>query len=144
MEKIKKNGYVVSVSGDSAHICLTDSPECSDNCTRKHSCGIMRNGFVETDRSDDSIIVVNNTINAEKGQRVEVSIADRTLSGYGFMLFILPLILIALGAIAAYYLIPNTLSMITGGIAGLLVSILINRWLNKKVHKNYKITKILP
>ena len=143
MEKIKKNGYVISLSDDIAYICLQDSAECSDNCSRKHNCGVMRNGFIETDRSDDSIIAVHNTVKAVKNQRVEVSIADRTLSGYAFLLFILPLIMISLGALTAYYIISGTLSLIIGGMIGLSVSVFINRTFNKRVRKNYKITQIL-
>ena len=143
MEKIKKYGFVVSLSDDIAYICLQDSTECSDNCSKKHNCGVMRTGFIETDRSDDSIIAVHNTVKAVKGQRVEVSIADRTLSGYAFLLFILPLIMISLGALTAYYIISNSLSWIIGGMIGLSVSVFINRTFNKRVRKNYKITQIL-
>ncbi len=141
MEKIKKNGYVISLSDDIAYICL--HTECADNCSGKRNCGVMRNGFIETDRSDDSIIAVHNTVKALKSQRVEVSIADRTLSGYGFLLFILPLIMISLGALTAYYIISGTLSLIIGGMIGLSVSVFINRTFNKRVRKNYKITQIL-
>ncbi|MFC1558815.1 SoxR reducing system RseC family protein [candidate division KSB1 bacterium] len=143
MENIKKYGFVVSISGDIAYICLQDSTECSDNCSKKHTCGVMRNGFIETDRSDDSIIAVHNTVNTIKGKRVEVSIADRTLSGYAFLLFILPLILISLGALLAYYIIPIMLSWIIGGIIGLSLSIFINHTFNKRVKKKYKISRIL-
>ena len=143
MEIIKKYGFVVSISGDIAYICMQDSPGCSDSCSKRKTCGLMKNGLIETDRSDDTIIAVHNNLNAVKDQRVEVSIADRTLSGYAFLLFILPLIMISLGAFTAYYIVSNTLSRIIGGMIGLSVSVFINHIFNKRVQKNYKITQII-
>ena len=138
MEIVKKYGFIVSLSGDTAYVCIEDRNECLETCSKRGSCGIMKQ-----DSKSDSVIEVKNTINAEKGQRVEISIADRKLSGYAFFLFILPLILISFGAITSYSITQNTIaSFIVGGF-GLLISIFINRKINKKAQKDWQIVRII-
>ena len=56
MEKVYKYGLVVSTEGNTAYICIQDNPDCAGNCEKKHSCGIMKDGFIEKNREDISII----------------------------------------------------------------------------------------
>ena len=89
MEKERRYGVVVSLSGEIANVSITHGKGCSGD----HESCPFGERFIKSD-TKDCIVSAENKILAKEGQLVEISVEDRKLSGYAFILFILPLFLI--------------------------------------------------
>ena len=143
MEIIKRYGSIVSLSGETANICIKHGNGCSED----HEGCPFKKSLIDTGKKDFTI-TANNKINAGVGQFVEVSISDKKLSGYAFILFIFPLIMIFLGALGGHFIsniLPayNVLFPIMGGILGFICSLYIIRIIDKKSKNSYEVTKII-
>ena len=143
METIKRYGSVVSLSGETAYICVKHADGCSED---HEGCPFKKN--LKDSVGKEFVITANNKINAGEGQFVEISISDKKLSGFAFMLFIFPLIMIFLGALGGYFIsniLPayNVLFPIMGGILGFLCSLYLIRIIDKKSKNSYEVTKII-
>ena len=143
METIKRYGSVVSLSGETAYICVKHADGCSED---HEGCPFKKN--LKDSVGKEFVITANNKINAGEGQFVEISISDKKLSGFAFMLFIFPLIMLFLGALAAYFisnllLTYNVLYTVIGGVFGFLCSLYVIRIIDKKSKNSYLITKIV-
>jgi sigma-E factor negative regulatory protein RseC len=143
MEKVKKYGAIVSISGKNASICIKNPDGCPEGCG---GCS-LKGGFLDSSKKEP-LIIANNEINANVGQIVEISIRDRTLSGYAFVLFIFPLLVIFLGALAGYYISDlfksyNVLFPVVGSVIGFLCSIFVIKIIDKKSKNSFTITKII-
>lgn len=143
MEKVKKYGAIVSISDKDATICVKESGSCPEGCV---GCS-LKDGFMDSSRKE-LFIIAKNEINAKVGQSVEISVKDRTLSGYAFILFIFPLLVIFLGALAGYYISYlfesyDVLFSIAGGIIGFLLSIFVIKIVDRKSKNSFTITKII-
>jgi len=143
METIKRYGSIVSLSGKTAYICIKHA----DGCSEKHEGCPFKQSLINTGKKDFTI-TANNKINAGEGQFVEVSVSDRRLSGYAFIIFIFPLLMIFLGALGGYFIsniLPayNVLFPIMGGILGFLCSLYVIRTVDKKSKNSYVVTKII-
>ena len=142
MEKIKRYGSVVSKSGNSADICLSHY----NGCSEEHAGCPFKDSHINN-VENDIIVTANNKINAKEGQYVEISVPEKKLSGYAFLLFIFPLLMVFSGALSGHLLFRNLanndLSAILGGIFGFLLSVFIIRRVEKKSKSTYAITKII-
>jgi len=143
METIKRYGSVISLSGRTAYISIKHGNGCSED----HEGCPFKKSLIDTGKKDFTI-TANNKINAGKGQYVEVSVSDKKLIGYAFIIFIFPLIMIFLGALGGYFIADillayNVVFPIMGGIVGFLCSLYVIRIIDKKSKNSYEITKII-
>ncbi len=142
MEKIKRYGSVVSTSGNNADIIIKHH----NGCSGEHNGCPFKNSH-KNDVQKDIVITANNKINAKEGQFVEISVPGKKISGYAFLLFIFPLLMIFSGALTGHLLSKNltnnNLFASIGGVFGFLLSILIIRRVEKKSQNTYEITKII-
>ncbi len=143
MPTIKRYGSIVSLSGETAYICIKHA----DGCSEEHEGCPFRKSLMYAGKKD-FIITANNKINAGKGQFVEISVSDKKLSGYAFIIFIFPLIMIFLGTLGGYFIsniLPayNVLFPIIGGILGFICSLYVIRIIDKKSKNSYEVTKII-
>ena len=143
MEKVKRYGTIVSLSGEIAYVCVKHAYGCSEN---HKSCPFGKN-FTNSGEKD-FIVKAQNRLHAKEGQLVEISIADRKLSGYAFMLFIFPIIMILLGSISGYFIsniftTNNAVFSVIGGILGFLCSLYIIRIIDKRAKDSFIVTRII-
>ena len=143
MPTIKRYGSIVSLYGETAHICIKHA----DGCSEEHEGCPFKKSLMDTGKKD-FIITTNNKINAEEEQFVEISVSDKKLSIYAFIIFIFPLIMIFLGALGGYFIsniLPayNVLFPIIGGILGFICSLYVIRIIDKKSKNSYEVTKIV-
>ncbi|NOZ55840.1 MAG: SoxR reducing system RseC family protein [Calditrichaeota bacterium] len=111
---MREQGVVVSTSGLMAEVQFTKGPQC-EGC---HAC----DGF----RSDKNLgsLLVRNAAGARPGDRVEVEIAPSTLLTSAFMVFIFPLLGMALGYAVATALLHASQSVgVLAAFAGLAVAL---------------------
>ncbi len=144
MEILKRYGSVVSLSGGIAYVFMRHENECSGD----HNQCPFKDSHVNTIMMKEFIITANNKINSKIGQFVEISVSEKNLSRFAFLLFIFPLLMISLGAMLGYFISDdftsyNNLFSVIGGIFGLLLSIYIIRLIEKRSKNSFNITKVI-
>lgn len=123
--KLNKNGYCV-VSFDRKSAC--------DQC---HMCVASKNGKkVE--------LTVENTVQAQVGDYVEVTMGDSAVLASSAIVYLIPLFTVALGAVAGYFIneIAQLILAAVGLAAGLAVAVLMGRVFKKKKGYSPVITKL--
>ncbi len=116
-----------------------------DHCTAKHACSTQ-------DAVTEMEVEAVNTAQASPGDRVQISMASRTLLGAAFLLYVLPILAMAIGAALGDHLgkrmgLDSTLSSIILALTAFaVVFYLIRMYANRKACRNAyrpKITRIL-
>ncbi|WP_035256879.1 SoxR reducing system RseC family protein [Desulfatirhabdium butyrativorans] len=116
-----------------------------DHCAAKHACSTQ-------DAVTEMEVEAVNTAQASPGDRVQLSIASRTLLSAAFLLYVLPILAMAAGAALGDHLgslvgLDPTLSSIALALAAFaVVFCLIRMYANRKASGNAyrpKITRIL-
>lgn len=123
--KLNKNGYCV-VSFDRKSAC--------DQC---HMCVASKNGKkVE--------LTVENTVQAQVGDYVEVTMGDSAVLASSAIVYLIPLFTVALGAVAGYFIneIAQLILAAVGLAAGLAAAVLMGRVFKKKKGYSPVITKL--
>ena len=96
---VTKEGIVTDVNAATAWVETVRSKSC-ESCDACDSCESQ-------DKSMGMIIQVNNTINAEKGDRVIIGFKTAPLLKMSFMLYVFPIILLIAGAATGETLAPR-------------------------------------
>lgn len=132
---VKEEGVVTSATDSIAWVKTVRTSAC-DACEAKDNCEILN--------SKSSIhFKVRNVLNAKKGDRVVVGVQTKPLLFLTFMLYVFPIFLLLIGALAGdnlasfFNLDPNLMS-ISFGFALFFFAIVIIKMINKKVEKNWK------
>lgn len=132
---VKEEGVVTSASQSTAWIKTVRTTAC-DACKAKDNCEILNS-------KDSMHFEVKNTLNAGKGDRVVVGVKTKSLLILTFMLYVFPIFLLLLGAVAGKNLASllktdqNLTSMLFGFILFFLAVFIIKK-INNKVAKNQK------
>jgi len=89
---VEKNGFVISVVGDIAHVSVIRPSECGDKCSScSGSCNVQ-----------SMVVQVSNTLSAHVGDRVELSMQSAQLVKLSFLLYTVPLLCFVLGVFIGY------------------------------------------
>lgn len=126
-------GQVVEVTSTHAKVRTTRSEACT-NCAARCVC----HPFGEK----TSEIVVENTIDAEVGQEVLLEMRSSSLVNASFLLYLVPLGFVILGAVSGYLLagpvasLSRNLGLVVGMAAGLLASFFVVRALARRFEKS--------
>ena len=143
MKTTKKCGSIVSLFDNTAYVFMKHE----DGCSGKHDCCPFKDSHVNAVMMKNFMITAHNRINAKVGDLVEISVSEKKLSGFAFLLFIFPLLMIFLGALVGYLISINSyqtnIFSITGGIFGFLLSLYIIRRIDKNPKNAFEITKII-
>lgn len=99
---IEKAARVVSVEGDRAVLTLQRQSACG-SCQARKGCGSAALGSL-FDRQDS--VVALNTLNAQTGDDVVIGIDDSALIGSAAQMYLVPLVLMILGAVASSAVLP--------------------------------------
>ncbi|PAB58610.1 SoxR reducing system RseC family protein [Anaeromicrobium sediminis] len=137
-------GRVVSTNNEFAKIEVMRTSACGEKCS---SCG---GGCSKTGMYID----VKNTLNAKSSQFIKVEIETKTIMKAGFLVYILPLFMLIIGAVSGYYIhglfnmtFPSDLFSLLLGVLFLGLSYgivrIFDRNYNSKGKIQYKMTKIL-
>lgn len=97
---ITEDGIVTHATPEKAWIKTTRSAAC-ESCSSKDSCGVSHHP------SEEMTIIVPNTLNVLKGDRVIVGIDSGPMLFLSFFLYVFPIILLILGAIIGDALAPT-------------------------------------
>ncbi len=129
---IHEEGVVISVEGECAQVRMMRHGDCK-------SCGACP--------GDDSTVTrIKNTLGAEPGQRVSVEMKNSGMLRAAFIVYILPLIAIALGIVSGILVsglsgLSSVLCEIGNTLFFLVISILIIKRYDGKISLN---TETLP
>ncbi len=127
---IEETGRVVAVEEGALWVETVRRSTCS-SCSARHGCGHrMLNGESAGARARLRALCDDST--AQVGDRVVVGIPEGALVRGALMVYLLPLVLMFLGALAGALLFPGPgdLSAVLG-VAGLVVGFLLNRWYSR-------------
>ena len=133
-----EEGIVVEILGTTVRMKVGKHTECKD-------CGACPG-------NDSAIITVRNEIDAKVGQRVTFRVKDSSEVKGAFVVFVLPMTGIFIGALLGNHIgklanFNTDFGMVIGGLIGFLLSLLIVKRFDKAVGKNERylpvITKII-
>jgi len=109
---ITEDGIVTHATPGTAWIKTTRSAAC-ESCASKDSCGVSHHP------SEEMTITVPNTLGVEKGDRVIVGIESAPMLFLSFFLYVFPIIMLIIGALAGDALAPalemNSSALSMGG-----------------------------
>ncbi len=132
---VKEEGVVTSVSNASAWVKTVRTTAC-EACEAKNNCEILNS-------KNSMHFKVRNTLNAKKGDRVVVGVKTNSLLFLTFMLYVFPIFLLLIGALAGKNLSfifktdQNLTSMFFGFILFFSAIFLIKK-INNRVTENSK------
>jgi len=142
-----KEAVVLDTSGEFARVIVKRGSAC-DHCSQAGSCvALSGGGSLEVKQA-------RNLAGASEGDRVELSLKSRTLVTGALVMYLLPLILMAMFIVVAFFLAPvmhlgvsqNTLVLVAA-VVGLLASLplirLFNAWLKGASADMPSVTKVL-
>ncbi len=130
---VTKEGIVTGVNAATAWVETVRSKSC-ESCDACDSCESQ-------DKSMGMIIQVNNTINAEKGDRVIIGFKTAPLLKMSFMLYVFPIILLIAGAATGETLAPRfemdpSLASVLAGVFSFALAFGIIRMTSARLSKN--------
>jgi len=96
---ITEDGIVTHATPETAWIKTTRSAAC-ESCSSKDSCGVSHHP------SEEMTVIVPNTLNVLKGDRVIVGIDSGPMLFLSFFLYVFPIILLIIGALIGDALAP--------------------------------------
>jgi sigma-E factor negative regulatory protein RseC len=108
----REEGVVIRIVPDGAVVCVKKTDAC-------HSC--PSSGICHTGGGGERQVVARNPVGAREGQRVEIEIRDGLLVRASFIVYILPIVALLLGALCGRWAIHSfgiPLSDDTGAVAG--------------------------
>lgn len=118
---IREFGEIIETRGDKAIIRIHRSESCED-CSSKGTCPLSATKNWEVE--------VENTLSAAVGERVELELGSGAYLASGFIVFILPIILMVIFYLIANYIVKSSYSPLfsfVGLLAGMMVAFLFNR-----------------
>ncbi|MCK5312341.1 MAG: SoxR reducing system RseC family protein [Desulfobacteraceae bacterium] len=132
---VKEEGVVTSATKSIAWVKTVRTTAC-DACEAKDNCEIL-------DSKDSMHFKVRNTLNASKGDRVVVGVQTKPLLFLTFMLYVFPIFLLLIGALAggslaSFLETDQNLTSIFFGFILFFLAIFIIKKINNKVAKNWK------
>lgn len=133
MEK-NQEGIVLAVSGDMAKVKVARHSSC-ENCG---SCP----------GNSAAVVDAKNMVQAKPGQRVLIQIEEVNMLKAAFIVYMLPLIGIFGGAVggnylAEYFMSPALSFQITGGIAGLVLTVLYIWFFDRKSRQDMAMQPVI-
>ncbi|GIM29691.1 hypothetical protein CPJCM30710_23570 [Clostridium polyendosporum] len=129
--KTEQEGIVIEVIGHIAKVKISRHSECKN-------CGACPGG-------DQAIVLeAQNLIGAKLGQRVFIEIKTTNVLKAAFVVYIIPLIAIFLGAICGGWLARKNIQLvqvlqIAGGIIAFVIAVLFIKFFDKSTNNNKKI-----
>lgn len=123
---IEETARVIEVRGQQA-LLQTERKHACQSCSVKSGCGTSTLAKVVGQRS--SQIVVENTLNAQVGEQVTVAIEESALVQGSLLVYMLPILLMLGLGMLAEWLFANELLTILLALAGLVLSMLVVRYL---------------
>ena len=129
-----QTGIIKGTRGDIADVEISRSTACGDNCA---SCGLCS--------GRTAIVKATNKINAAEGDTVLMEMADKTVLGTAFLVYVIPLILLVCGYFAGYELGGTELFGIIAGFVLMALSFPPIIYLDRRKRQSYlpEITEIV-
>ena len=129
-----QTGIVKATRGDIADVEINRSTACGDNCA---SCGLCS--------GRTAIVKAANKINASDGDTVLIQMADKTVLGTAFLVYIIPLILLVCGYFAGHAVGGTEMSGIITGFLLMALSFPPIIYLDRRKRQSYlpEVTEIL-
>jgi sigma-E factor negative regulatory protein RseC len=132
---VKEEGVVTSATQSIAWIKTTRTTACN-TCAAKKNCTTLNS-------KNSMHFEVENTLNAEKGDRVVVGVQTKALLFLTFMLYVFPVFLLLIGAltgknIAFIWETDQNLTSMLFGFSLFFASVFVIKKINNKVAQNSK------
>jgi sigma-E factor negative regulatory protein RseC len=128
---IKEEGVVESISQRKAVVRIQTGGRCQ-SCGSREACGVSGGRAMQID--------LDNELGARVGDRVEVSLPTRSLMKLAFLLYLLPVLALILGAYLGkwmgneiFHIESDIVSIISGGAAMALVFLGLRR-VDRRLH----------
>ena len=128
-----KTGYVETVYDSTAEIRIKRDSACGDNCGNCSGCNLM------------VTVSAKNTVNANKGDLVEIEMPSNSVLGAAFITYMIPLVILIVGYAIGGCIFNTEIKSILTAIAFFIISV-AGVCVYSRVHKekySIKITKIL-
>ena len=141
---VKEEGIIEKVINQKAIISVQKSAACA-NCPSNGECDMLSERNMK--------IKVVNELHAEVGDRVEISLPDKSLLKLATMVYFLPVIALIIGAYAGEkwatsFHIPSTSASIIGGVITMVITFYALKRIDKAQDDNPeqmpRMTRILP
>lgn len=135
-----ERAIVLQVQSDQALIQTQRRSACQ-SCQLENSCG---QGLISKMSSERSMqLWLNNALNAQVGQTVTISIPDEGLLKASILMFVIPLLLMLVGAGAGMQLFGGDLAAIMGGCLGLISGFYVARIKSAAMHDDSRFKPVM-
>jgi sigma-E factor negative regulatory protein RseC len=126
---LKERGTVKKTFTKKAVVRIERTSACA-NCESRKSCHI--------DKNREFLIEVNNDLDADTGDIVEISMPSSAVIKASLAVYFLPVLGLLFGALSGAAFAPSldtdsTTASLAGGGAGLVLSIILLKWLDRSV-----------
>jgi sigma-E factor negative regulatory protein RseC len=126
---LRERGTVKNRSMQKAVVRIERTSACA-NCESRNSC--------HEDKNREFLVEVNNELGADTGDTVEISMPSRSVIRASLAVYFLPVLGLLLGALsggafAASLHTDSTTASLAGGGAGLVLSVIVLKWLDRSV-----------
>jgi len=140
---MEETGTVVELRPGGTAMVLCRKGSACGHCSAADKCEMGRD-------SGERLVETRNQVGADVGDQVRISISSRTFLKSSFLVYIVPLIVLVIGAVLGGQLSawigkdldPNLLSA-AFGIAGLVISLLVIRGYNRKLERERYLPRIV-
>ena len=128
-----EKGIVEKVENGFAYVRAPKKSACG-NCASKSHCASMHGGSY-------MLVKTSNTLQAQKGEMVSFQINSGTLLKYTFIIYLVPVLGLLLGALSAGRLanimgLNNSLALVVFTLSGLGVAVYLSRLIIRKNNSN--------
>lgn len=140
---VKEQGIIRKINGKKAVVHVQQTSACA-HCKSKASCDVSKRAM---------LIEVANNLGAKEGDFVELSVPEGTVLKLSFMIYMMPIIALIIGAfvgwaVAGSFNIDTTFASILGGSLCVGLSFYILKRINRKAESEEKyfphMIRILP
>lgn len=132
---MREKACVVDIKGDKIKVVITRHSACS-KCNK--DCILGMEGSDEKHEKEEMYILVNNSINAKKGDTVNIELKDSSLVMGSLIIYLLPLIFFVFGYFVGtkLYNIVNIFSAEIVGIITSFVFLYLSYLVTKRIDKS--------
>lgn len=128
---MRKTGTVVDIDGEYVIAAIKRQSACGENCV---SCGACRRGTEN--------VRALNAANAKKGDTVEIEMSEKQVLNAAFFVYIIPLLMFALGYCLPAVIVKNNTFCIISAFVFMIIGFFLLRIYDRKTSGRYTPTAV--
>ncbi len=126
---MKEQAVIVALEGDSVWVQTRRQSSCT-SCSARHGCGQGLITQVLPGREHCIRALVDSRLQSQLalGDTVSITVPDEVILRASMVVYMVPLLLLIVGAFSGTFVVPGDGGAISGGVIGLLLGVACVRW----------------